>query len=355
MTPASNKSIWATALAGAVLLAGCERPPPESVQQGYRGTGMVAVTNPRLAADKLAGVSIPPVVPAMPAGGPTAGEIYENVQVLGDLSVSEFARIMVALTSWVSPEQSCAYCHVEGESMAADTLYTKVVSRSMIDMNRKLNTQWTSHVKETGVTCYTCHRGQPVPPYVWFQDPGPTTARGMAGNRAGQNAAAWTVALASLPYDPFSTFLKGADNIRVASTTALPAGSPADIMQTERTYGLMMHMSDALGINCTGCHNSRSFSNWEEGLPQRVTAWYGIRMTRNLNLEYLEPLQPVFPEHRLGPLGDVAKINCETCHQGLPKPLNGVSMFADYPELGAVRERAEPVPESAPVEGVPAG
>ena len=41
---------WATALAlgGLLLLSACERPPMDSVQHGYRGTGMVQVYNPRL-------------------------------------------------------------------------------------------------------------------------------------------------------------------------------------------------------------------------------------------------------------------------------------------------------------------
>ena len=30
-------------------------------------------------------------------------------------------------------------------------------------MTKAINTEWQSHVKETGVTCYTCHRGQPTP------------------------------------------------------------------------------------------------------------------------------------------------------------------------------------------------
>ena len=34
-------------LACLTLLAGCERPPMESVQTGFRGTGMVQVYNPR--------------------------------------------------------------------------------------------------------------------------------------------------------------------------------------------------------------------------------------------------------------------------------------------------------------------
>jgi photosynthetic reaction center cytochrome c subunit len=42
----------------------------------------------------------------------------------------------------------------------------------------------------------------------------------------------------------------------------------------------------------------------------------------------------VFPQERLGPLGDVAKINCATCHQGAYKPLYGASMLKDYAEYG---------------------
>jgi hypothetical protein len=50
----------------------------------------------------------------------------------------------------------------------------------------------------------------------------------------------------------------------------------------------------------------------------------------------IEPLTPVYPVARLGPDGDVAKVNCATCHQGAYKPLYGVSMLRDYPQLGRV-------------------
>jgi photosynthetic reaction center cytochrome c subunit len=338
----------ALGLAATLLMTGCwERPPMESKQLGYRGTGMVDITNPRIDGPVLAAQTIPEVVPAAGDDVPIlAGDIYENVQVLGDLNVAEFARIMVAITAWVSPEQSCLYCHVEGESMAADTLYTKVVARRMIEMTRDVNTDWTAHVAETGVTCYTCHRGKPVPDMIWFADPGPKTARGLAGNRAGQNAAAPAVGLASLPFDPFTPFLLQDRRIGVGSAAALPDGSnTADIMQTEWTYGLMIHMSNSLGLNCTGCHNSRHFGSWEESTPQRVSAWHGIRMARSLNTDYIEPMTPIFPENRLGPMGDVGKVYCATCHQGVQKPLNGISMLADYPELRAPAATAEPLAE----------
>ena len=95
----------------------------------------------------------------------------------------------------------------------------------------------------------------------------------------------------------------------------------------------MIHMSKSLGVNCTYCHNTRAIASWEESPPQRSSAWYGIRMARDINNNFMVPLTKVFPAHRLGPTGDVAKANCGTCHQGAYKPLYGVSMLTDYPYL----------------------
>jgi photosynthetic reaction center cytochrome c subunit len=56
-------------------------------------------------------------------------------------------------------------------------------------------------------------------------------------------------------------------------------------------------------------------------------------MARDLNVAYLEPLTSTFPANRLGPNGDVAKVNCTTCHQGVNKPLLGAQMAKGHPEL----------------------
>jgi photosynthetic reaction center cytochrome c subunit len=128
-------------------------------------------------------------------------------------------------------------------------------------------------------------------------------------------------------------FLLKDTNIRVLGSTALPTGNRHSIKQTEWTYGLMVHMSDSLGVNCTYCHNSRSFQSWDMSTPQRVTGWYGIRMARDLNNEYMLPLTKSFPPNRLGPTGDVGKIDCATCHQGVYKPLFGKSLLKGHPAL----------------------
>ncbi len=316
-----------------VLISGWERPPVDTKQVGFRGVGMEQVTNPREEAKLIAQDQLPePQFPVDPGSEP-ASEVYQNVQVLGDLGVDEFIRLMAAITEWVSPEQGCAYCHSEDEEFSSDSLHTKVVARRMIEMTRHINANWQTHVGQTGVTCLSCHRGQPVPQNVWFTDHGPPQALGMAADRDGQNLAGAAVGSTSLPFDPFTPFLSNDGTIRVASTQALPAGSDRNIKQTESTYGLMIHMSEALGVNCTFCHNSRSFFDWEQSPPQRVTAWHGIRLARELNNEFLDPLTDVFPDNRLGPLGDVAKINCATCHNGASKPFLGISMLPDYPEL----------------------
>lgn len=315
--------------------SGWEAPPMDSVQGGYRGVGMAQIYNPReVEADVAKNKVPPPPYPLeIPEDSPLAGEIYENVQVLHDVTDEEFNYIMAAMTEWVSPEQGCDYCHVTEEGFASDGIYTKVVARRMLQMTRHINTDWETHVGNVGVTCYTCHRGKNVPEYIWFSGDENAYASRMMGNNAGQNVPGAVPASASLPTDPLTPFLAGDEDIRVASLTDLPEGNRSSIKQTEWTYSLMMHMATSLGVNCTYCHNSRSFYDWEQSPPTRVTAWHGLEMTRYLNNEYMEPLGPQYPAVRLGPTGDAPKANCTTCHQGVYKPLYGANMLKDYPSL----------------------
>lgn len=334
-----------------MLLAGCERPPVEVVQSGYRGTGMDTLINPRMDALQAPNNRVPPALPPAPTAGPLAGTIYKNVQVLKDLNVAQFARVMVAMTQWVAPpDQSCGYCHSVA-NMASDQRYTKVVARRMLQMVRHINTDWKSHVGATGVTCYTCHRGHVVPQQVWFESPGESARGGMITANPDLYSPLATIGGSSLPYDPFTPYLLHAMPIRVNSTQALPNGNASSIQQTEKTYALMVHMSTALGVNCDYCHNTRSTPIWSTSTPKRVTAWYGIRMARELNVDYMTPLTSTFPAARRGVLGDVAKIDCATCHQGIFKPLYGVSMAKDYPELQGVMA----APAAAPAPTASAG
>lgn len=317
--------------------AGWTHPPILAHQNGFRGTGMDQVQTKEAAAATAAANQAPAASEPADAGGDKAGTTYQNVQVLKDLSVEQFNRIMVSITEWVSPEQGCAYCH-NTENMADDSLYTKRVGRRMIQMVQHINADWKQkHVGESGVTCYTCHRGQPVPQNVSYENLG-LTAHGLTIPRNnGQNMASPEVGLASLPYDTLTEYLstKGLDDgaIRVEPEQALPEGRGKPIQDAEKTYGLMIHMSSALGVNCTFCHNTRAFYNWSQSTPQRVTAWHGIRMVRDLNSDYLIPLKAEWPANRLGAAGDPPKVNCATCHNGQSKPLGGAHVIDGFPEL----------------------
>ncbi len=70
--------------------------------------------------------------------GPKASAIYQNVHVLGEVNASEFARLMVNMTTWVAPDQGCAACHNLAD-FSDDSLYTKVVARRMLQMVRHIN------------------------------------------------------------------------------------------------------------------------------------------------------------------------------------------------------------------------
>ncbi len=316
----------------------------EQTQTGFRGVGMVQFTTEE---DKEL-LTMLNEIPENEAGGPIPPEpdeplmrdldYYENVKVLGNLTEANFTRLMAALTQWVSPEQpDCSYCHYQDDegviNFADERLYTKHVARRMIQMTQHINENWTTHVGDTGVTCYTCHRGLPVPQYHWYIEPRPDASALMGDNTMLQNRSDATVGYSSLPGDPLTAFLLEDRQIRVGDTfPRVPSAGTPSIQDTEWTYGLMFHFSSSLGVNCTYCHNSRAWNQWDQSPPARATAWYAIRMLRDVNANYMHNLE-TYPPSRLGPTGDAPKANCTTCHQGVNKPLYGVSMLDDWPEL----------------------
>ncbi|HJK97197.1 MAG TPA: photosynthetic reaction center cytochrome PufC [Polyangiaceae bacterium LLY-WYZ-14_1] len=336
----------AFALLGVLFLIGAVAAyrATATAEIGYAGVGMQVTDSEKALIEKAEYNALPPALPAPSEGGPLAVDAYENVQVLGHLTAAQFTRLMTAITLWVSPEQGCAYCH-NTNNMASDEVYAKHVARKMIYQTWHLNENWQEHVQQTGVTCYTCHRGNPVPEYVWTEQPEQASV-GMLGYTARQNAPAGQAGLASLPGNAFETYLLDDQNIRVQTNQPLPNGNRSSTKSTEWTYALMMHFSTSLGVNCTYCHNSRSWAAWEQSPVTRATAWYGIRMVRDLNNNHIMPIRDLLPAHRLGANGDVPKANCATCHQGAYKPFLGQSMLDDYPSL----RRSMPQPEKYVIE-----
>jgi photosynthetic reaction center cytochrome c subunit len=311
-----------------------------TVQSGYRGTGSVQLFSPATLATSVETNAIPEADP-IDEPDPTLPPVrkqFKNVQVLDDLSVLEFSRLMGAFATWIAPQEGCSYCH-NPDNLASDEKYTKRVARRMIQMVRHINNDWKAHVAETGVTCWTCHRGRAVPTGDWYSRTDDTEEARILGNTHHADRAGMTTnGNSALPYDPLSAYLVSDADVRVQATQALPGSlaQPNSNFKARTTYALMIYMSKSLGVNCNYCHSTRAFANWAQSTPQRVTAWQGIRMVRQLNSDVLIPISEQLPAYRLGQLGDGPKLACATCHKGTFKPLGGVSMKKDFAELWRV-------------------
>ena len=308
--------------------------PVDPVQTGFRGTGMEVV---RFASDNEARdarniVLAAPVAPITPEPGePLARDVYPDSAPLGDLTVRNYERLVAQMREWVGNDTI----------FSGEENYATEVSRLHIDMTRNLNENWDSHNGEAGVTCYTCHQGEQVPQNTWFS---PEPLNSWAGPSAMfQNQARASTYSTTLPVDAIQTYLLEEDQlvgVHGYSSRDEDGSSNASIYHTYQTYALMMHFANSIGANCTYCHNTRSPADPEGYTPAWGVAQLGRVMTQEINNEYIVPSEALTPAERLGPLGDVAKVNCMTCHMGAAKNLGG-PVLADWPELVS----AEPVYE----------
>ena len=282
--------VIATMLTIAMLFtAGWVHPPILGSQVGFRGLALNHLMTPAAKTKLELANALPAAIEQGEPDGPKATEVYQNVQVLKDLSAVEFNTLMAAITTWVAPDQGCNYCH-NPDNLADDGIYAKKIARRMLQMTQHINKDWKQHVAiaNTGVVCYTCHRGNPVPKYVWYNDQNAPQAGGFATSNRGMGHPTWANGSTSLLQNPYPLLDGKAPivNVRMQPTKALPVMGhtvPPSYQDAENTYSLMIAMSKGLGQNCTFCHNSRAFFSWEESLPQRVTAWHGMQMVRELN------------------------------------------------------------------------
>ena len=345
--PAVAIGVVGGAVVVAALLVSWGQPyATDSLQTGPRGTGMsvpefetdLATPDPA-----IAGFLETTSAPIPPQGGEeTAGEARENVPPgLENLTVDNYDRLLTAMRAWTGIP----------DLFADPASYQTAVGHTMIAMTQNINENWDAHVnanKQVGVTCYTCHRGQPVPDNIWFR--ATPTVETMEGWSAVQNRVTPLSQYTSLPSDALEEYLVNYGVIAVHDLESRVENDIANdplIQQTERTYSLMNYVSNSLGVNCLFCHNSRAFyPSSGQITPQWSTANLGIQMVLELNNEYLIPIEGLLPPERLGPVhGDAPKVACKTCHQGYQQPLQGTNVIGDWPELATTT--GEPVYEAA--------
>jgi len=87
----------------------------------------------------------------------TAEQVYKNIQVLRGVPASQLDADMAFISGSLGVR--CNYCHVN--PFEKDDKPTKQTARKMIRMVFDLN--GGSFSGQGAVSCYTCHRGQPLP------------------------------------------------------------------------------------------------------------------------------------------------------------------------------------------------
>jgi photosynthetic reaction center cytochrome c subunit len=254
-------------------------------------------------------------LPAAPAPAPAppvdlARQHYRNVPALGQLPREAFDRSMQAMTAWVAPQDGCTHCHVDGD-MASDAKPAKQTARRMLEMVQHLNANWKPHVGQVGVTCHTCHRGQARPPPQWTP---PTSA--------------------AAPAEPsYAAFL----------TQPVMAERLDGDAQADAQYGLMLHYSEALAVDCRLCHAQagKDGPSATQSGSLRSRAASGLRLLQDINAAYLgRPGTTASARKRSPatagstPAAAASQAHCGTCHQGRRDPAaDGAPRAQDHPAL----------------------
>ncbi len=340
---------WTIGISGAVaalfvvIVPEWTAPNWDGIQLGNQPSSMIQF--PHGQAPEPVSQDPPAPLPAAATGGQKASAVYKNVQVLGDLEQGQFMRLQEAITQWVAPQAGCAFCHA-GNDYASDAKPQKVAARLMLSMTRHINADMQNHVAPSGVTCFTCHRGQPIPAETWFPSV-PEPEKRFVATQEPYREAADTVRK-FFPDAGWQEYYLGDEPISAQSVTALPSKTVAAQVEVKRIYEMMMQMADGMGVNCGFCHNSRAFMVWEQSTPARWIAHYAIEQVRDLNRNWLlklghqmpmartlvgETHLPVLPANEAGTQTGNGFVVCATCHYAQPKPMGGANVIAAYPGL----------------------
>jgi photosynthetic reaction center cytochrome c subunit len=336
-------SVGAVVVLAAIVIVPEWHLPVPGHELGWRASSMIQFDPAPAEAALLK--RPPPPIPSWSHDPRPATVAYKNIKVLTNVDADQLMGTMAAMTQWVSPKQGCNFCHA-GADFASDAKPAKAVALLMLRMTRHINADWRDHVGAAGVTCFSCHQGQPIPSDVWFAAP-PVHEHPMIDWQEDYHEDALTVRK-FFPDEGYEEYLLQNTPGSSQSYTALPTHSGSSQVVVKRLYEVMMEMSDELGVNCGYCHNSRAFFDWRQSTPARWTGYSGIQMTRDLNRNYLIKTGAILPQNQFrldkahetnlapnqaGPMPGNGLSNCGTCHHGEPKPLGGANMVDAYPGL----------------------
>ena len=231
---------------------------------------------------------LPAFAAAQNARPQVAEEAFKNIKVLRGASAENFNQGMHLISGALGVE--CEYCHVERD-FVSDDVKKKDIARDMITMTADLNRRMFKG--EAVVTCYTCHRGHPIPVAVpelpageYFKEPPPPPAMPMA-----------TEVLSK-----YITALGGEQNLRkitsrvITAQQNIPTG-PGGVIPTPATVEILQKapnlvLRTAKTKDLTQLSGADARGPWVQDARGRVNApaieLERIRETRNA--DFYEPL-----------------------------------------------------------------
>lgn len=213
------------------------------------------------------GLDWPEQVAAQPAR-----KTFRNVHVLAAVSSERFMAGMQSMGKNLGLK--CLECHVQ-EDYSSDQKKTKVRARQMLRMTARINLELFGG--NPVVTCFTCHRGKPVPDKPALPP-------------------------AATP-EPAPPRLSDADAARPASEIYASVQALDDIAAGQ-VVPIMSWFTQQLGVSCTHCHAGSG--RWESDEKRaKPRARQMLLMVGNLARLYYEGSTPV---------------TCGTCHRGETRP-----------------------------------
>jgi hypothetical protein len=93
---------------------------------------------------------------------------YKNLKVL-DKNISDEDMELIMKEFKTALGVKCNFCHAKSKTdstkmdYASDDNNHKHISRDMMRMTNRINKQYFKEMKERGVRCFTCHRGEKEP------------------------------------------------------------------------------------------------------------------------------------------------------------------------------------------------
>jgi outer membrane lipoprotein-sorting protein len=259
------------------------------------------------------------------AGQPVkrADEVYKNLKVLQATPADSLNQGMHLISGELGVD--CEYCHAEKMDWVADEKKNKETARDMMTMMTELNRRYFKG--EQVVTCYTCHRGHPVPTSTvvlpvgdYFKEKEPLPAMPPAEQIISK----------------YITALGGEQNLRKITTrivTAqqdIPTGPggvnpvPAQIEIYQKAPNLMLRIVKTKDMTLQNGYDGKG--SWAQDARGRVNSPIELEQLRDRRSnDFYEPLDIVKEYPKLTVEG-MEKIGANDVYVVLGEPAEGLPM-----------------------------